>query len=234
VVCIDNGAAAVAAAATEDFDVILMDVRMPGMNGLEATRRIRALPGPRGIVPVVAATAQTFGEQIELCRQAGMNTHLSKPFTQLALLAAVDDIVIKQHDPALPAIPAVAAPASAEPQLPIFDRAAFEEIADMLPPEDIAEHLYTLIARGDSLLHGLRAPDALAHAKELAEAAHQLAGGAGTFGFLSLAAAGLHFERAADAGRAETVALADVLAAAIEASATILRRELSTAGTPAI
>lgn len=219
VVCLDNGTAAVAAAATEDFDVILMDVRMPGMTGLEATRGIRAVPGPRGFVPVVAVTAQAFGEQIELCRKAGMNTYLVKPFTQLALLAAVDDVTVKQHNPATPAV--------AEPRLPIFDRAVYEEIVDFLPQEDIAEYLQTLITRGESLLQGLRAPDVLAHAKELAEAAHRLAGGAGALGFLSLAAAGRHFERAADAGLPETAALADALADSIEASVTILRQGLS-------
>ena len=90
VVCVDNGAAAVEAAADGDFDVILMDVRMPGMNGLEATRLIRALPAPRGAVRVVAVTAQAFAQQIEICRQAGMDGHVSKPFTQAVLLAAVE------------------------------------------------------------------------------------------------------------------------------------------------
>ena len=55
-----SGAAAVRAATAKVYDAILMDVRMPGMDGLEATRQIRALPGPNGQVPIVAVTAQAF------------------------------------------------------------------------------------------------------------------------------------------------------------------------------
>jgi CheY-like chemotaxis protein len=66
-----------------------MDVRMPEMDGLEATRRIRALSGKRGQVPIVALTAQTFQEQLEECRQAAMDGYLPKPFNPDALLAAV-------------------------------------------------------------------------------------------------------------------------------------------------
>jgi CheY-like chemotaxis protein len=89
VTCVDGGAAAVAAVVTTDFDVVLMDVRMPEMDGLEATRRIRALEGRRGHVPIVALTAQAFTEQVAECRKAGMDSHLSKPFDPESLLAAV-------------------------------------------------------------------------------------------------------------------------------------------------
>jgi CheY-like chemotaxis protein len=89
VVCVADGVAAVTAAALEDFDVIFMDVRMPGMNGLEATRQIRKLPGTRGKPRIVAVTAQAFAEQIALCREAGMDDHLAKPFKQAMLLAAL-------------------------------------------------------------------------------------------------------------------------------------------------
>jgi signal transduction histidine kinase/CheY-like chemotaxis protein len=85
----EDGAEAIRAVAGEDWNVVLMDVRMPLMDGLEATRRIRALSGPRGLVPVVALTAQVFAEQIDECRRAGMDASLSKPFTPESLLAAV-------------------------------------------------------------------------------------------------------------------------------------------------
>jgi light-regulated signal transduction histidine kinase (bacteriophytochrome)/CheY-like chemotaxis protein len=89
VTCAETGEDAVAAASRADFDVVLMDVCMPGMDGLEATRRIRALGNSRAWVPIVALTAQVFAEQIEECRAAGMNSHLAKPFAYDTLLEAV-------------------------------------------------------------------------------------------------------------------------------------------------
>jgi PAS domain S-box-containing protein len=85
---VEGGAEAVAAVAGRDFDVVLMDVRMPVVDGLEATRRIRALGGARARVPIVALTAQAFTEQVAECREAGMDDHLVKPFTPATLLAA--------------------------------------------------------------------------------------------------------------------------------------------------
>ena len=65
---------------------------MPGIDGLEATRRIRALPPPRGLVPIVALTAQAFAEQVEKCRQSGMTGHISKPFEHATLIAVVERV----------------------------------------------------------------------------------------------------------------------------------------------
>jgi len=77
----EGGIEAVAAVDAADFDVVLMDIRMPGVDGMEATRRIHLLKGTRGQVPIVALTALAFPEQLEQCRQAGMIDHVVKPFT---------------------------------------------------------------------------------------------------------------------------------------------------------
>ena len=84
-----DGIEAVDAVVEGDFDIVLMDVRMPGMDGLEATRRIRSLAGKRGQVPIIALSAQTFSKQIRECIDSGMNSHLGKPFTHAGLLDAV-------------------------------------------------------------------------------------------------------------------------------------------------
>jgi signal transduction histidine kinase len=66
--------------APDRYDLILMDVQMPTMDGLEATRRIRALDAPEAkTVPIIAMTAHVFREDIEKCLEAGMNNHVSKP-----------------------------------------------------------------------------------------------------------------------------------------------------------
>jgi len=223
VVCVDNGAEAVELAATEAFDIILMDVRMPGMTGLEATRRIRALAPPYGAVPVVAVTAQAFAEQVEICRQAGMGSHVSKPFTKDALLAAVGNVA-----PAAGAMMAEAvASDSVQPRVPLFDRAMFEDSTALLRPEEVEVHMRTLAGRGEALLGELREPGMVARHAVLAEAAHRIAGGAGAFGFMSLASAARQFELAADSGAEDATARADQLAIAIELAVGVMRRELA-------
>jgi PAS domain S-box-containing protein len=80
--CAENGVEAVAmfAAAPEKYDMILMDVQMPEMDGYEATRRIRAFDAARAAtIPIIAMTANVFREDIEKCLTSGMNAHLGKP-----------------------------------------------------------------------------------------------------------------------------------------------------------
>jgi signal transduction histidine kinase/CheY-like chemotaxis protein len=75
----ENGEEAVRAAQEQDFDLVLMDLHMPVMDGFAATRAIRALPLPRGAMPIVALTADAFQESRDQARQAGMDEMLTKP-----------------------------------------------------------------------------------------------------------------------------------------------------------
>jgi len=84
-----DGREAVAAVQRGRYDVVLMDLHMPEMDGFEATRAIRALPGSAARVPIVALTANAFPDDIERCRSAGMDAHLGKPFRKEELILAV-------------------------------------------------------------------------------------------------------------------------------------------------
>ncbi|MCR5094988.1 MAG: response regulator [Lachnospiraceae bacterium] len=74
-ICVDM----IRAAAEDRYALIFMDVQMPEMNGLDATRAIRALEDPRAAVPIVAMTADAFSENVTECLNAGMNGHIAKP-----------------------------------------------------------------------------------------------------------------------------------------------------------
>lgn len=88
-----DGVEAVEMAKAQAFDLILMDVRMPRMDGLAATRAIRALPAPMNAVPILAVTADAMAEDAARCLAAGMNGHLAKPITHTSLYAAIDHVM---------------------------------------------------------------------------------------------------------------------------------------------
>ena len=93
----ENGRIAVEKLSAEPagtYAAVLMDVQMPEMDGLEAARRIRALPDPaRASVPIVAMTANAFSEDIALQREAGMNGHISKPLNVGEMAATLRSIL---------------------------------------------------------------------------------------------------------------------------------------------
>jgi len=82
----ENGALAVEAVQSRVYDLVLMDLHMPVMDGLSACRAIRALGGPVAAVPVIAMTAAAMPEDIDRCLAAGMNAHIAKPIRQDELI----------------------------------------------------------------------------------------------------------------------------------------------------
>ena len=165
-----------AEAAGEGFDIVLMDMQMPQVDGLEATRRLRALGGRGATIPVVALTANAFASDVQACRDAGMDAHLAKPIDVEALLATIGQFM--GASPTMPVQPA----APAEPVAP----------ANPTPVEDPA--IAALRSRYVALKATYRAQlvelaDALRDAAagspphaELAVICHKLAGSAGMFG----------------------------------------------------
>jgi signal transduction histidine kinase len=91
----EDGKATVDRFASSDFDLVLMDVQMPVMDGLSATVAIRALERERGTppIPIIALTANTSTQDIERSGSAGCNAHLSKPISKLRLLSAIEEYV---------------------------------------------------------------------------------------------------------------------------------------------
>jgi signal transduction histidine kinase/DNA-binding NarL/FixJ family response regulator len=178
-----DGVEAVRLVAAMDFDVVLMDMRMAGMDGLEATRLIRALDGPRAQVPIIAVTANALDQHAEECRRAGMSQHLAKPFTQADLIAVIKRSTAHRADASCDALQTI-------------DRDSIAELASYMDPDAIHRLLDCLSLRIEALLRKLDEPMPFGAPEALAEQAHELAGGAGTLGFLRLSRIAARFQTA--------------------------------------
>jgi signal transduction histidine kinase/CheY-like chemotaxis protein len=208
----ENGAvalekAAILAERPDAWDLILMDVQMPVMDGLTATRAIRALGGRAASVPIIALSAGAFASDIQECRDAGMNDHVAKPIVTADL-----DSAIKRW------------------ARPVERRAPPSPEAEAMSADFLARFAERRRSSAERLqaLHGqLRGADAAALQAVLREAmqvAHAIAGTAGMFGDAPLGRLASEVEQALEAARSREDADAAVepirrLSAALEAEA---------------
>jgi signal transduction histidine kinase/DNA-binding response OmpR family regulator len=171
-----DGVQAVRAASESDYDLILMDVRMPEMDGLTATRAIRAQDGRLKALPIIALTANAFAEDIKQCREAGMSDFLAKPLRKPAFVAAILRAVGRVESPA------VAPPAeSAVPTTPL-DPTALAQLTEAIG-EDGVRQTFATFARETETRLALFEQFREGHDREEIEIeAHALKGSARTLG----------------------------------------------------
>ena len=96
---VDNGQLAVEAMQTGDFDVILMDLHMPVMDGITACQTIRAMGGEKGAIPIIAVTAEAMPEQVRKCLAAGMSAHVAKPIRPDVLYGVIEEVLTRGAEP---------------------------------------------------------------------------------------------------------------------------------------
>ncbi|HYC01846.1 MAG TPA: ATP-binding protein [Azospirillaceae bacterium] len=214
-----DGAEALASVRTEAFDLVLMDMQMPVMDGLEAARAIRALPGAAGRVPILALTANIMVEEIAACRDAGMDGHVAKPVERDRLLAEIARVAGGSEP--RPPEPAAGMPAQ--------DRAVWRSLVESIGETvavELLDHMRAAAgAARDALVAAPGDADALrfqSHAmgamaaslgfQALAEACRTAGRAAGDPG-TDIAVAGARLRTALDAAIAQAAATADAMRA---------------------
>lgn len=95
---VTNGALALEVVQQQHFDVVLMDIQMPVMDGITATKSIRKLPGAVAKIPIVAMTAHSLSGEMQNCYNAGVTGYVSKPFKPANLFAAIMEAINMQHN----------------------------------------------------------------------------------------------------------------------------------------
>jgi PAS domain S-box-containing protein len=182
-----DGADAVMAVQNRAYDVVLMDVQMPGMDGITATQRIRALPPPARDVPIITLTANVLAQQVETCRRAGMNDHVGKPFRREELIAAIERSAGASRQ----------AEAAGSGESDGFDQAAYDALAAIAGPKIHDWHGKLAERLGAP---ALSEPACGADPGETARLAHTLVSAAGMLGFQGLSEAARALEAACLAG----------------------------------
>jgi CheY-like chemotaxis protein len=202
-----NGLEAVAAASRIAYDVICMDMSMPEMDGLGATREIRAMAGPARGVPIIALTANAFPEDVRACLDAGMNLFLAKPVSKQALvtaiLAAIGDDAGSGRAP------------GAGTRDAACDENALNTLAEDLGHEGVTEVVNLFIVETRSRLH--RMASANFEPGRLIREAHSLKGAAGTVCAPRLAGLAAALEARLRAGGSMGLGEVEGLAAAFDA-----------------
>jgi CheY-like chemotaxis protein/HPt (histidine-containing phosphotransfer) domain-containing protein len=195
-----DGIEAVTAARQFSFDVILMDVRMPEMDGLQATRELRNCGEKPFFVPIIAFTANAFPEDIAACREAGMNDFVVKPARKKAMVEAIlrvlpkparaIDALVQRPSPDLAPMQL----ASAESSCPVA-RKSFDELVTELGAEAASEIFDVFVRETEARLGLLSNLSVDFDRAGIEREAHSLKSGAATFGLGDLSALARNLER---------------------------------------
>jgi signal transduction histidine kinase/DNA-binding NarL/FixJ family response regulator/HPt (histidine-containing phosphotransfer) domain-containing protein len=186
-----NGQEAVQAARDGSFDLVLMDLHMPLLDGVDATRDIRALPdAARSTVPIVAMTADGFAETRERCLVAGMNDFLTKPVSPQKLATLLRQLFGSGAEPTASERdqpPRPGRPPPAAGQAPLLDEAAIESALGAMPRERFGAMVASFLDQGPQTVQHLRAAVRDAQPLELRVNAHAAKGAALNLGLAALA-----------------------------------------------
>jgi PAS domain S-box-containing protein len=183
-----DGWEAVQLAGSHEFDVVLMDVQMPEMDGFTATRHIRMLPGPRHTVPVIALTAHASGSSRPECVLAGMNGFVTKPLRPHALFTEIAAVLkTEMAEPQNPASPAPDGDG-------LLDRDQIDAMVEAIGPEGWQEAIQGFDAA--ALMEIGLVLAALEGEQDYRRAAHSLKGIAWNVGAVKLGNLALAIERA--------------------------------------
>ena len=193
---VENGEQAVEAVRNGAYDVVLMDVEMPVVDGKEATRRIRALPPPANRVMIIAVTAHAMAGAREEYLAAGMDDYLAKP---------IDPRVLLRKLATLSAEPS-AGTGSDELGTLVLDHSHLEALSSHLPADDLRQLLALLPEQLDAQISAIEALLATGDLATLGREAHSLAGAASNYGASKLSRFAREIEAACGDANVEGVA----------------------------
>jgi signal transduction histidine kinase/DNA-binding NarL/FixJ family response regulator len=175
-----DGAEALAVVERGGVDLVFMDIQMPKMDGVAATKAIRALPGPESRVPIVALTANAMAGHREEYLAAGMNDYIAKPLKPEDLARVLKPL---EEGGDVAAAPAAAPPAAPQAgPAPMVDTARIAELAAIIPPDGLAAMLDAFFADGEIRLAALAAAGDRHDLEGLRRAAHDIAGMTANYG----------------------------------------------------
>ena len=211
---VSNGNEAVAACAADAFDLILMDLQMPGMDGLTATTQIRAGATSNASIPILALTANADAETKAACLRSGLSDVLTKPIRRQPLLSALAYWLGRARTSERQRIPAPTPPEPTPPPAPSASNAtapidlalAVDEFGD----RDMVFRLLTqFFTNADEQLATLHHALESVERESLRQAAHALKGAAATLEAAPLAQSAARLEKAS--ADAESAELGDLL-----------------------
>jgi CheY-like chemotaxis protein len=203
----EDGGAAVAGVASGSFDLVLMDISLPGMDGIEATRRIRSLPDERRRIPIVAMSAHVFRDEIERHLAAGMDAFLGKPIFPELLDGAIRSAWRGQR------LSAFLPPAARPDQAPLLAQDVLVTDLRALGRDRLQQILALFRETAVRYMERLAAAAASADPGRLAAAAHAVKSAASAVGLQELGERAGAIETAARRGEvARAIALAGGIA----------------------